>query len=189
MTVQVDVVSSSEQSSPKLHGSPGNEKETAQHEGSAEYLLDHPLGTTRHLRIIVIGAGASGLNMIHALRKHLDNYEIMVYDKNPDVGGTWYENRYPGCKCDVPSHNYQFTWRQNHDWSGFYVGAPEIHQYFRKLADDENMWGDIRLLHQVVGAEWNECSGMWHIRVKNLEKGEEFEDKCHFLLDATGVLK
>lgn len=155
----------------------------------SEYLLDHPLGTTRHIRIITIGAGASGLNMIRALRKHLDNYENIVYEKNPDVGGTWYENRYPGCKCDVPSHNYQFTWRQNVDWSGFYVGAPEIHQYFRQLADDEGMWDSIKLSHQVVGAEWNEAEGMWHVDVKNLDTDQVFEDKCHFLLDATGVLK
>ncbi|KIY02270.1 uncharacterized protein Z520_02408 [Fonsecaea multimorphosa CBS 102226] len=154
----------------------------------SQYLLENPLGTTRHIRIITIGAGASGLNMIRALRKHLDNYEHVVYEKNPDVGGTWYENRYPGCKCDVPSHNYQFTWRHNPEWSGFYVGAPEIQQYFRKLADEEKMWDSIRLSHQVVRAEWNEDEGMWCVNVKNLQTEEIFEDKCHFLLDASGVL-
>lgn len=154
-----------------------------------DYPLDNPLGCTRHLRIITVGAGASGLNMIRTLRKHLDNYENVVYEKNPDIGGTWYENRYPGCKCDVPSQNYQFTWRHNPDWSGFYVEAPEILQYLKTVATEQDFWPSVKLSHQVIGAEWFEEEGMWHVKVKNLSNEEIFEDQCHFLLDATGVLK
>jgi hypothetical protein len=107
------------------------------------------LGTPRHLRIIIIGAGASGLNMSRHLEQHMTNIEQVVYEKNADVGGTWFENkyvykfpnvttsirictlcfrlirlthplvylRYPGCACDIPSHNYQYTWAPNYDWS------------------------------------------------------------------------
>jgi cation diffusion facilitator CzcD-associated flavoprotein CzcO len=127
--------------------------------------------------------------MIRALRTHLDNYEHVVYEKNPDIGGTWYENRYPGCKCDIPSQNYQFTWRHNPDWSGFYVEAPEIHQYLRTVADEQDFWPHIRLEHQLVGAEWKEDEGMWHVWVKDLKADRVLDDQCHFLLDATGVLK
>ena len=59
-------------------------------------VLEQPLGTTRHLRVITIGAGISGLNMIRTLRKTMTDYEHVVYEKNPEVGGTWYENTYPG---------------------------------------------------------------------------------------------
>lgn len=71
-------------------------------------VLEEPLGTTRHLRIITIGAGISGINMIRTLRKTMTDYEHVVYEKNPEVGGTWYENRYPG-KCERSSieSNYQ----------------------------------------------------------------------------------
>jgi cation diffusion facilitator CzcD-associated flavoprotein CzcO len=80
-----------------------------------------PLGSTRPIRVIAIGAGASGLNLAHQVNKHMSNIELTIYEKNPEVGGTWYENRYPGCACDIPSHNYQFTWAPNPDWSALYV--------------------------------------------------------------------
>lgn len=75
------------------------------------------LGTPRRLRIVAIGAGASGLNLLHKLQQHTENIEYVVYEKNVDVGGTWFENRYPGCACDIPSHNYQFAWEPNPNWS------------------------------------------------------------------------
>lgn len=65
-------------------------------DGAPYTVLEQPLGTTRHLRIITIGAGISGLNMIRALRKTMTDYEHVVYEKNDEIGGTWYENRYPG---------------------------------------------------------------------------------------------
>lgn len=72
-------------------------------------VTEQPLGTTRHIRLVTIGAGASGINLIRTLRLHLTDYEHVVYEKNAKVGGTWFENRYPGCRCDIPSHNYQFS--------------------------------------------------------------------------------
>lgn len=62
---------------------------------------EQPLGTIKPVRIITIGAGASGINMAYQAMRHLKNVEHIVYEKNEDVGGTWFENRYPGCKCDI----------------------------------------------------------------------------------------
>lgn len=59
-------------------------------------ILEQPLGSTRHIRIVTIGAGISGLNMIRTLRRTMTDFEHVVYEKNADIGGTWYENRYPG---------------------------------------------------------------------------------------------
>jgi hypothetical protein len=64
-------------------------------------ILEQPLGTECHVRIVTIGTGASGINMIRTLRTSLTNYTHIVYEKNPKAGGKWYENRYPGCKCDI----------------------------------------------------------------------------------------
>ncbi|KAF9893999.1 hypothetical protein FE257_008970 [Aspergillus nanangensis] len=105
---------------------------------------ESPLGTTRPIRIATIGAGISGLNMIRTLRKSMTDYSHVVYEKNPDVGGTWYENRYPGCQCDHPSHNYQFTWRPNPRWSQFSAGAEEIQKYILYLCEEEEMRPEIR---------------------------------------------
>ena len=68
----------------------------------SEYqVLDQPLGTLDGVRIITIGAGASGINMAYQVKNYLKEATHVVYDKNPGLGGTWFENRYSGCKCDI----------------------------------------------------------------------------------------
>ncbi|KAJ5417386.1 uncharacterized protein N7487_000936 [Penicillium crustosum] len=157
--------------------------------GHAPYkVLEQPLGTTRHVRVITIGAGASGLNMIRTLRKNIPDSENVVYEKNPDIGGTWFENRYPGCQCDIPSHNYQFSWAPNPRWSRFYSGSSEIHQYFKDLVARENLQDSIKLQHQVESAVWNEDEGQWHVVVRDLATDTIINDAAHFLLDGSGIL-
>jgi cation diffusion facilitator CzcD-associated flavoprotein CzcO len=133
-------------------------------------VVEKPLGSTRPIRIVTIGAGASGINMIKTLRDSLTDYEHVVYEKNPEVGGTWYE-------------------KHNPSWSSFYAPAPEIEEYLCKVCEDKNLWPDIKLLHSVEYARWNEGKGVWELKVRDLSKGEVFDDFCHFLLDATGILK
>lgn len=59
------------------------------------------MGTIRAVRIICIGAGVSGINLAYQVQQRMQKTELVIYEKNPSVGGTWYENRYPGCKCDI----------------------------------------------------------------------------------------
>ncbi|KAH7152645.1 hypothetical protein EDB81DRAFT_647222 [Dactylonectria macrodidyma] len=151
-------------------------------------VIEQPLGTTRHLRIIGVGAGMSGMNMIRTLRLHLTDYEHIVYEKNPVIGGTWHENRYPGCKCDVPSHNYQFSWRPNPEWTSFFSTATEIQDYLCRVCEEENMHGLIKTQHQVERAEWDENDGVWRLQIRNLQTDAVFSDYCHFLLDSCGIL-
>lgn len=172
------------QQHPNGPESPGS---TASQDASYK-IREEPLGTARPIRIVVIGAGASGLNMIRALRLGLTNYELVVYEKNADVGGTWFENRYPGCRCDVPSHNYQFSWRPNKEWSNFFSPAPEIREYLCKLRDEEGMRDLIKTSHRVSSATWNEEMGVWSLTVRNEEKDEDFDDYATFLLDGSGIL-
>ncbi|KAE8332644.1 hypothetical protein BDV39DRAFT_188764 [Aspergillus sergii] len=73
--------------------------------------MANPINTNRRIRVIIIGAGASGLLMAYKLQRNFDNVEFQIYEKNPDIGGTWYENRYPGCACDNPSHTYVWVAR------------------------------------------------------------------------------
>ncbi|KAK2603294.1 hypothetical protein N8I77_009760 [Diaporthe amygdali] len=158
-------------------------------EGPTPYkVIEQPLGTAKKIRIITIGGGASGLNMIRTLRKLLTDYELVVYEKNPEVGGTWYENRYPGCKCDLPSHNYQFSWKPNKEWSSFLSPAEEIQAYLCRLCDDEGLRSQIKINHLVTGAYWDEVPGLWTVRIKNLHDNTELERQCDFLLNASGIL-
>lgn len=150
---------------------------------------EKPLGTAKHVRIVGIGAGAGGINMIRTLRKHLTDYEHVFYEKNDKVGGTWFENRYPGCRCDVPSHNYQFSWRPNPKWSNFFSTAEEIEQYLNTVCEEGHMLDSIKLQHKVVGAWWDETRGLWDLSVVNLKTGEEFRDEANFIIDGSGILK
>ncbi|KAK4145439.1 putative sterigmatocystin biosynthesis monooxygenase stcW [Dichotomopilus funicola] len=155
----------------------------------AEYSIQEaPLGSARHVRVVCVGAGASGLSLIRALRLQLTDYEITVYEKNADVGGTWLVNRYPGCRCDVPSHSYQFSWKQKKDWSNFFSAAEEIGAYLCQVCEEEGMRESIKTLHQVVSARWDEKEGQWDLMVRNLETKEEFSDSATFLVDGTGIL-
>ncbi|KAK4239689.1 hypothetical protein C8A03DRAFT_13914 [Achaetomium macrosporum] len=168
----------------KSHATPAG----PQPPGATYTVREQPLGSTRHIRIVGIGAGASGLNLIRTLRLNLSDYEAVIYEKNADVGGTWLENRYPGCRCDVPSHNYQFSWRQKKDWTNFFAAAEEIGEYLCHVCDEEGMRDSIKTSHQVVSARWNEEDGRWVLVIRNLETGEEFGDHATFLVDGTGIL-
>ena len=65
-----------------------------------------PIHSERPMKIICIGAGASGLLFAYKLQRSFETFDLTIYEKNRDISGTWFENRYPGCACDVPSHNY-----------------------------------------------------------------------------------
>ncbi|KAJ2900297.1 uncharacterized protein MKZ38_002515 [Zalerion maritima] len=159
-------------------------------EGGGYVASNKPLGAAKHIRVITVGAGASGINMVRTLRKKLaaGTYEHVVYEKNREVGGTWLENRYPGCRCDIPSHNYQFSWRKKRDWSSFCAPAEEIEKYLCEICEDEGMRGEIRLEHRVKGMEWEDGKGVWKVRVRKLKTGEEFVDEANFVVDASGIL-
>lgn len=157
--------------------------------GGMYTIREQPLGAPKHLRIVCVGAGVSGINLLRTLRLNLQDYEAVVYEKNENVGGTWFENRYPGCKCDIPSHSYQYSWRQNKEWSNFFAPAEEISTYLCRVCEEEDLMSSIRLSHQVVAARWMEASGLWHVTVKNAKTGEQFHDTANFLINGCGILK
>lgn len=81
------------------------------HSASFDYkILEQPSRVNRHLKVITIGAGASALNFAHEISTSKLDVDLVCYEKNPEIGGTWFENKYPGCACDIPSVNYQFSW-------------------------------------------------------------------------------
>src|ERR1700753_1146171 len=82
----------------------------------------------RKLRVLCVGAGASGLCLAYKMERMLEpgSWELTLYDKNPQFGGTWYENTYPGVACDIPAHYYNYTWDPKPDWSQFFAQGAEI---------------------------------------------------------------
>ena len=160
------------------------------HEGSDNgySVLEEPLGSGRKIRVIAIGAGASGLNVARNVNVHMKNVELQIYEKNDAVGGTWLENSYPGCGCDIPSHNYQYSWQPNPNWNQYYSPQPEILDYFQNAAVKHDLMKFIKLSHKVVEAVWKEHEGLWRFQIENTLTGEVFEDSAHFFINATGYL-
>lgn len=114
------------------------------------------------VELAIIGAGFSGLGLgIRAKMSGIDDF--LIFEKNEDVGGTWLENSYPGCQCDVPSHLYSYSFAPSPDWDRTYSMQGQIHGYLRACADKWELWPKLRLGHQVVAARWDQRSCRWEL--------------------------
>ncbi|MEQ9642988.1 MAG: NAD(P)/FAD-dependent oxidoreductase [Alphaproteobacteria bacterium] len=115
--------------------------------------------------VIVIGAGFGGLYMLRCLQELGVN--ARCYEAGGDVGGTWYWNRYPGARCDVPSLQYSYSFseelEQEWDWSEKYAPQPEILAYARHVADRFDLRRDIRFDTRVTTARFDEQSNRWRV--------------------------
>jgi 4-hydroxyacetophenone monooxygenase len=135
-------------------------------------------------RVAIVGAGASGL--CAGIRLAQAGIPFIIFEKNDEVGGTWYENRYPGCAVDTPNHFYQFSFAPNNDWPNYYSRQPSILAYLKGCADRFGLRPSIRFGSEVVGADYDEAGRSWTIlsRSANGERRERF----NVLLCAVGQL-
>jgi len=147
-----------------------------------------PAFTKRPMRLIVVGAGASGLQIAYKAERQLENVTINVYDKNSDIGGTWLENRYPGCTCDIPSHSYQWSFARNPEWTSYYSGAEEIWRYLKKWAVETGIEKYVSLNHTVKQAKWIEEQSIWEVTIMR-QDGTVFVDSAEILASCHGILK
>lgn len=92
------------------------------------------------------------------------------------------------CACDVPSHNYTWSFEPKLDWSGVYSSSKEICAYFVEFARKYQLKQYIKARHQVLAAYWNHQMGGYDVRVKDLESREEFSQHCDILVNASGIL-
>ncbi|KAL6234087.1 hypothetical protein BDW75DRAFT_251673 [Aspergillus navahoensis] len=149
-----------------------------------ERAVDH----ARPLRVIIIGSGISGILASIRFRQRIKNLDLCVYEKNEEIGGTWFENKYPGCACDIPAHAYQATFEPNKEWSQFYASSKEIHAYWKRVALKFGCEEYIRFRTRVVEAVWDETECKWRLRVQDTTNGAVHTDQCDILISATGVL-
>ena len=116
----------------------------------------------RHARIGIIGTGFSGLGLaIRLKRAGVENF--VVFERADDVGGTWRDNTYPGCQCDVPSHLYSFSFRMNPNWTRTYSPQPEIFDYLRECAEESGVLPHLIFDHEVRGAAWDTERRSWKL--------------------------
>ncbi|KAK8251665.1 FAD/NAD(P)-binding domain-containing protein [Phyllosticta capitalensis] len=149
---------------------------------------DKPIHHERPIRIICIGAGASGLLFAYKLQRSFRNFSLTVYDKNPEISGTWTENRYPGCACDVPSHSYTYSFFPNPDFTHYYSGSAEIRKYFQKFASTFGLERFVKTQHEVKAANWDDAQSKWVVEVMDVKSREVITDSGDFLINATGFL-
>lgn len=134
------------------------------------------------LRIAIIGAGLGGIAA--AIKLQEAGYQnVQIFDKNDRIGGTWAENTYPGCQCDVPVSLYQFSFAQSVNWSRLFPSANEIQAYAEEIVDRYGIRSQLRLNTTITSAEWDEESNLWHLQT---EGGEEIS--AEVLIGALGQL-
>lgn len=92
------------------------------------------------------------------------------------------------CACDVPSHNYTYSFEPKHDWTSVYAGSAEIKTYFADFAQKYGLHKFIKLSHRMQMARWSEKDGQWHVQVDDLATGETIQNSCHILIHAGGYL-
>ncbi|SJM53681.1 Cyclohexanone monooxygenase [Actinomycetales bacterium JB111] len=119
------------------------------------------LAPGRTLRAVVIGAGLSGLVAAHRL--HQAGVDVAVVDKNAEVGGTWYENTYPGCRLDTTNFGYSYTFAQTSRWPNQYSPQRSIHGYLRTVADTTGIREHVRSSTTVTALTYDEKSSVWSI--------------------------
>jgi cyclohexanone monooxygenase len=124
---------------------------------------------------IVVGAGVGGLYALHRMRERL-GLKVRVLEAGDDVGGTWYWNRYPGCRCDVESLEYSYSFdedlQQEWSWPERYGNQPEILDYVRHVADRFDLRRDIQFDTRVKTASYDRAANLWRLTT---EAGERFE--------------
>jgi cation diffusion facilitator CzcD-associated flavoprotein CzcO len=118
--------------------------------------------TARH-QVAIIGTGFSGLGMAIALRR-AGMTDFVVLEKAGEVGGTWRDNSYPGCACDVESHLYSFSFAPNPGWTRRFAPQAEILDYLRACARRFGVLPHIRFHQEVEQARFDEEDGSWEIR-------------------------
>lgn len=139
---------------------------------------------TAEAPVIVVGAGASGI----ALGAFLERLSIpyVILEKNEEVGGTWLENRYPGCAVDTPNHAYSFSFGSPYRWQSYFSPRDQIFDYLCRTAGETGVRSKIRFGATVVKSTWDERSGRWLVDVATNTGVEQIEGIA--LVSAIGQL-
>ncbi len=125
----------------------------------------------RAFHVLVIGCGMSGL--LAAMRLEEAGIPYTVIEKNAGVGGTWYENSYPGCRVDVGNHFYCYSFEPSSEWSEFFARQPELRRYFERCLEKHGVGARIRFETEVLAARYDEASRRWGVRVRAKDGHEE----------------
>ncbi|MGW6905710.1 flavin-containing monooxygenase [Streptomyces sp. NPDC054940] len=114
--------------------------------------------------VAVIGAGFSGLLAAHRLAQA--GVPVVLYEKNEDVGGTWFENTYPGCRTDVASHLYNYSFAPSTDWPDHFCRSETVLEYLREFAKESGVAERVRFGTEVRELRWDDTERRWHLTLR-----------------------
>ena len=141
--------------------------------------------TAREVDVVIVGAGFSGLYLLHRLRTL--GYSLRVFETGSDVGGTWYWNRYPGARCDVESMQYSYSFskelQQEWDWPEIFSAQPDILKYANHVASRFDLRRNIEFNTTVLAAHFDENTERWLIKTD-----KEENVSAQFFIMATGCI-
>ena len=137
---------------------------------------------TEQHKVVIVGAGFGGIGMAIALLK-AGLSDFVILEETSDLGGTWRDNRYPGCACDVPSPLYSFSFELNPSWSRLFAPQQEIWEYLRSCTDKYAVASHIRYGSRVESMEWDDAARLWTVRTAG---GDRY--RAHAVVSGAGAL-
>ena len=142
-----------------------------------------PAAARAKFKVLIVGSGMSGL--LAGIRLQEAGIPFEIVERHANVGGTWYQNTYPGCRVDSPNHTYSYSFRPN-DWPQFYSKQEVLRQYFDKTADDYGLRKHIRFNTEVKTCVYDDAKALWHVTVERGGKQETLT--ANAVISAVGQL-
>lgn len=137
------------------------------------------------VKVMVIGAGMSGL--LAGIKLKQAGYSFEIIERHGDIGGTWFENTYPGCRVDSQNHIYSYSFAPDYDLPAHYSTQPVLLEYFRKTAESHELADHIRLRTNVEKAEYDEDSASWIVHLRKPDASVEIA-RANVIISAVGQL-
>jgi len=123
-----------------------------------------PQSQRQQFPVIVIGAGVGGI--LAGIRLREAGIPFRILEKNPDVGGTWFENTYPGARVDTPNYFYCYSFEPNHDWSQYYSAQPELQAYLKNCCEEYQLDEHLQFDTAVTDVIFDEAEQLWRVQIK-----------------------
>ncbi len=147
-----------------------------------------PLVAPEGFHVLIIGSGVTGVLAARTLHQlGMDNFTVV--DRNPEPGGTWYVNRYPGCRVDTPSMLYSYSFDQDPDWPEHFSRQPELLRYVKSVADRSGLGERLRNGTEVMAMTWDEPAACWQVDLRAVADGSTDRVAAHAVIAAMGILR
>ncbi|KAA8641469.1 flavin-containing monooxygenase [Aspergillus tanneri] len=152
---------------------------------------EHPIDQVRPIKVGVIGAGLAGITAGVLFPAKLPGLDLKIYDKNADVvryvpSLEWFENTYPGVRCDIPAHVYQSGFAPNTQWTEEFAQGAEIREYWQGVARKYDVYRHLRLQQKVERAEWIPQLAKWRVTIQDLKNNKTYQEELDVLINAIG---